>query len=142
MEIIKSWTYFLIFWLAMSKKKYNKSSYSVFFLVRLREHPSNRNVGNGWPEYSPLEGSWLCKICRWREPVPTRVLNPNASEASYKPKLRSYRKTWGGNFPGGSISRTEKVTTTNVLELHYLKLFVCNYYGQKILENGLNQDQI
>ena len=27
------------------------------------------------------------------EPVPTRVLNPNASEASYKPKQRSYRKT-------------------------------------------------
>ena len=26
-----------------------------------------------------------------REPVPTRVLNPNASEASYKPKQRSYR---------------------------------------------------
>ena len=26
-----------------------------------------------------------------REPVPTRVLNPNASEASYKPKKRSYR---------------------------------------------------
>ena len=28
-----------------------------------------------------------------RKPVPTRVLNPNASEASYKPKQRSYRKT-------------------------------------------------
>ena len=28
-----------------------------------------------------------------REPVPTRVLNPEASEASYKPKQRSYRKT-------------------------------------------------
>ena len=27
------------------------------------------------------------------EPVPTRVLNPNASEASYKPKQRSYRRT-------------------------------------------------
>ena len=28
-----------------------------------------------------------------REPVPTRVLNPNVSEASYKLKQRSYRKT-------------------------------------------------
>ena len=28
-----------------------------------------------------------------REPVLTRVLNPNGSEASYKPKQRSYRKT-------------------------------------------------
>ena len=26
-----------------------------------------------------------------REPVPTRVINPNASEASYKPKQRRYR---------------------------------------------------
>ena len=32
------------------------------------------------------------KICRWREPVPTRVLNPDASEASYKPEQRR-----GGN---------------------------------------------
>ena len=28
-----------------------------------------------------------------RESVETRVLNPTASEASYKPKQRSYRKT-------------------------------------------------
>ena len=28
-----------------------------------------------------------------REPVETRVLNPTASESSYKPKQRSYRKT-------------------------------------------------
>ena len=28
-----------------------------------------------------------------REPVPTRVLNPTASEVSYKPKQRSYGKT-------------------------------------------------
>ena len=28
-----------------------------------------------------------------REPVETRVLNPNATEASYKPKQRSYSKT-------------------------------------------------
>ena len=28
-----------------------------------------------------------------REPVETRALNPTASEASYKPKQRSYRKT-------------------------------------------------
>ena len=28
-----------------------------------------------------------------REPVETRVLNPTATEASYKPKQRSYRKT-------------------------------------------------
>ena len=27
-----------------------------------------------------------------REPVPIRVLNSNASETSYKPKQRSYRK--------------------------------------------------
>ena len=50
----------------------------------------------------PPEGSWLCEIWRWREPVPTRVLNSNASKASYKPRQRSYRKTWGGgNFRRG-----------------------------------------
>ena len=40
-----------------------------------------------------------------REPVPTRVLNPNASETSYKPKQRSYRKTKlkkPGNSPAPS----------------------------------------
>ena len=42
-----------------------------------------------------------------REPVPTRVLNPNASEASYKPKQRNYRKMklerllFCFNFSGG-----------------------------------------
>ena len=41
-----------------------------------------------------------------REPVLTRLLNPNASEASYKPKQRSYRKIKlifffsGGFYPG------------------------------------------
>ena len=44
-----------------------------------------------------------------REPVPTRVLNPNASETSYKLKQRSYRKTKlhffsrGGFYPGTFI---------------------------------------
>ena len=45
-----------------------------------------------------------------REPVETRVINPNASEASYKPKQRSYRKTelhfffLGGFYPGTKIN--------------------------------------
>ena len=48
-----------------------------------------------------------------REPVETRVLNPTASEASYKPKQRSYR-TMNLNFfflapnsPGAEISSAE-----------------------------------
>ena len=36
-----------------------------------------------------------------REPVPTRVLNPNASEASQKPKQCSYRKTKLKKISGG-----------------------------------------
>ena len=50
-----------------------------------------------------------------REPVPTRVLNPNASEVSYKPKQHSYRKTklnffffggfWSGGFCWGDFIR-------------------------------------
>ena len=35
------------------------------------------------------------------EPVPNRVLNPNASEASYKPK--KYSVFSGGNIPWGNI---------------------------------------
>ena len=56
-----------------------------------------------------------------REPVETRVFNPNVSEASYKPKQRSYRKTWGGDFPGGSIPRT-------LLSLVPVKLFLIYGY--------------
>ena len=50
-----------------------------------------------------------------REPVETGVLNPNASEASYKPEQRSYKKTklkiniyiyffFGGISVGGIMS--------------------------------------
>ena len=48
-----------------------------------------------------------------REPVETRVLNPIASEASYKPKQRSYRKTnlkkkvLAPNGPGAEMSVSE-----------------------------------
>ena len=47
-----------------------------------------------------------------RESVPTRVLNPNASEASYKLKQRSYRKTklkkTGGEKPAWKRPSGEK----------------------------------
>ena len=43
------------------------------------------------PEKIPLERIPLNAV--EHEPVPTRVLNPNASESSYKPKQHSYRKT-------------------------------------------------
>ena len=48
-----------------------------------------------------------------REPVETRVLNPTASEASYKPKQRSYRTTnlkknvLLPNSPGAEMSSAE-----------------------------------
>ena len=47
------------------------------------------------------------------EPVETRVLNPTASEASYKPKQRSFRttnlkkKVLGPNSPGAKMSGAE-----------------------------------
>ena len=44
-----------------------------------------------------------------REPVPTRVLNPNTSEASYKPKQRSYRKTKLHLFFQGDFGRGDFV---------------------------------
>ena len=47
-----------------------------------------------------------------REAIETRVLNPNTSEASYKPKQRSYRKTNKKkvlvlNGPGAEMSGAE-----------------------------------
>ena len=48
-----------------------------------------------------------------REPVETRVLNPTASEASYKPKQRSSRtmnlkkKVLAPNSPGAEMSGAE-----------------------------------
>ena len=72
-----------------------------------------------WPELSPLparkfpplcsppEVSLSCEICRWRKPVLTRVPNPNASEASYKPEQHrggsvpsGVKNPWGGNYQG------------------------------------------
>ena len=56
-----------------------------------------------------------------REPVPTRVVNPNANEASYTPKQRSYRKTNlkkevlqpdspGAEMSGAELSSAETAT--------------------------------
>ena len=58
------------------------------------------------PRNIPRNKAWPCEICSWREPVPTRVLNPNASDVSYKPKQRSYKPEnirffSGGTFLGG-----------------------------------------
>ena len=52
-----------------------------------------------------------------REPVETRVLNPTASEASYKSKQRSYRKTnlkkkvLAPDIPGAEMSSAETYPT-------------------------------
>ena len=48
--------------------------------------PRQKSPGKNPPEKIPLNAVE-------REPVETSVLNPNASEVSYKPKQRSYRKT-------------------------------------------------
>ena len=52
-----------------------------------------------------------------REPVESRVLNPTASETSYKPKKRSYRKTnlrkkvLSRDSPGAEMSGAETYPT-------------------------------
>ena len=51
---------------------------------------------DGYPDKIPPEKNHPKKILLnavERDPVPTRVLNPNVSEASYQPKQRNYRKT-------------------------------------------------
>ena len=55
-----------------------------------------------------------------REPVETRVLNPTASEASYKTKQRSFRKTnlkkkvMAPNGPGTEVSGAEVSSAESV----------------------------
>ena len=56
-----------------------------------------------------------------REPVETRVLNPTASEASYKPKQLSYRKinlkkkVLAPDSPGAEMSGAETYPTLESL---------------------------
>ena len=88
-----------------------------------------------------------------REPVPTRVLNPNASEAIYKPKQRSYRKTkliyyffFSGGFYPGTLPNVSKLTTEGsdnvTCLLHYGCLLHHGFVravGQSICEYYLNK---
>ena len=92
------------------------------------------------PRNIPRNKAWLCEICSWREPVPTRVLNPNASDVSYKPKQRSYKpenirffrgeytavERSGGNFPG-SQSHPPSL-------LPFRSIFVMQFSEKKILK--------
>ena len=68
-----------------------------------------KSPGKNPPEKIPLNAIE-------HKPVPTKVLNPNASKASYKPKHRSYRKTkliflyffFRGHFSRGDFIREPK----------------------------------
>ena len=76
-----------------------------------------------------------------REPVETWVLNPTASEASYKPKQRSYRKTNlkkkvlapdspGAEMSGAEISSAESAAPSRRCrvggaETYPIHIFVC-----------------
>ena len=73
-----------------------------------------------------------------REPVPTRVLNPNATEASYKPKQRSYKKTklkkkkFFFFFSGGFYPGTIYICIHVCLFIHiYLYIYI-NIYPMEI----------
>ena len=70
-----------------------------------------------------------------REPVETRVLNPTASEASYKPKQRSYRTTNlkkivlapnspGAEMSGAEMSSAETYPTPNMVSLVIIHMYI------------------
>ena len=61
----------------MNRKKNQISDFSDFYFLSYGEKQCGRQFWNAVEH----------------EPVETRVLNPTASETSYKPKQRSYRKT-------------------------------------------------
>ena len=66
-----------------------------------------------------------------REPVETRVLNPTASEASYKLEQRSYRKTnlkkkvHAANGPGAEMSSAESAAPKRTRSLKSTISFSC-----------------
>jgi len=61
-----------------------------------------------------------------REPVKTRVLNPTASEASYKPEQLSYRKTnlkkkvLVPDSPGAETYPTPKFKFSHQMQIFYV----------------------
>ena len=113
--------------------------------------PDKNPPGKNPPEKIPLNAVE-------REPVETRVLNPNATEASYKPEQRSYRKTklklfffilfffsggfWSGGFYPGTI-KSRSILYINswkltVIILSYLNnVFLLFWsYSKKIQESA------
>ena len=81
-----------------------------------------------------------------REPVPTRVLNPNASEASYKSKQRSYRKTnlkkkvLAPDSPGAQIAGDEMSSAQTAAPIRYpTHITLCDVHAKHRLEFHLVQ---
>ena len=68
---------------------------NISFFSLVRSFNGNRikspRKKSPWKKSPWKKSLWIYTV--EREPVQTRVLNPNASKASYKPKQRSYRKT-------------------------------------------------
>ena len=64
-----------------------------------------------------------------RKPVETRVLNPTASEASYKPEQRSYRKTnlkkkvMAPDSPSAEMSSAESAVPKRTRPLHEYPIY-------------------
>ena len=64
-----------------------------------------------------------------REPVPTRVFNPNASEASYKPKQRSYRMLFTEMVLYSKVAkRAEALEQTQGKQTPLLTSMVCLHF--------------
>ena len=85
----------------------------------------------GYPDKIPLNAVE-------REPVETRVLNPNASEASYKPKQRSCRKTkliFLFSFFSGGFCRGDFILEPFSL---YTEMDSCLYMSMYTCENVFN----
>ena len=84
---------------------------------------------------SPREKSPRIKSLRKnaveRKHVSTRVLNPNASEVSYKPKQRSYRKTWGGGIFRGGVYLEPNILYFK-LKTYFLSIKLYTYMYKKI----------
>merc|ERR1719452_359327 len=128
----------------MDKLIVGNDIYYMYVYMLLSGYPDKIPPGKNPPEKISLNAVE-------REPVETRVLNPNASEASYKPKQRGYKKTklkkifisifFRGDFVGGILSWNllSVVLLIKVQEVHCVSeaKFLLNPLGQWRLPDQL-----
>ena len=77
-----------------------------------------------------------------REPVPTRVLNPNASEASYKPKQRSYRTVCTEMVSYRNVPKWKNSPLTTEVSNDFILFHKCHHVRDEIQQSFTTRNVI